>query len=93
MILQIPAGGKISEEEGKPLTPKPQGMLVAETVLEANGIQNLADQIPDITKAAVGNKLKFNIRVEFGGKTAPDPESVKKINELLSYVSDKLKLN
>ena len=63
------------------------------TFLEANGIQDLADQIPDITKAAVGNELKFNIRVEFGGETTPDPESVKRMNELLSYVSDKLKLN
>lgn len=56
-------------------------------------IQDLADQIPDITKAAVGNELKSNTRVEFGGKTTPDPESIKKINELLSYVSDKLKLS
>ena len=93
VILQIPVGDKPLEEEGKPVTPKPQGILVAEAVLEANGIQDLADQIPDITKVAVGNELKFNIRVEFGGETAPDPESIKKINELLSYVSDKLKLN
>ena len=65
---------------------------MAEDVLEANGIQDLADQIPAIFKAAVGNTLKFNIRIEFGGETTPDPEAVEKINELLAEVSDKLKL-
>ena len=31
-------------------------------------------------------------RVEFGGETAPAPEAVEEINELLSQVSDELKL-
>ena len=75
-----------------PKPPKPPGLLVAEAVLEANGIQDLADQVPEIAKAAVGNNLQFNVRVEMGGETAPDPETVEKINELLSRVSDKLKL-
>ena len=88
VILQVPS--TVREE---PSEPKPRGLLMAEDVLEANGIQDLADQIPDITKAAVGNTLKFNIRIEFGGETTPDPEAVKKINELLAEVSDKLKLN
>ena len=88
VILQVPS--TVREE---PSEPKPQGLLMAEDVLEANGIQDLADQIPDITKAAVGNTLKFNIRMEFGGETTPDPGAVEKINELLAEVSDKLKLN
>ncbi len=91
VILQVPSteGGG---DEGRPSTPKPQGLLVAEAVLEANGIQDLADQVPDIAKAAVGNVLKFKVRVELGGETAPDPRAVEKINELLFEVSDKLKL-
>ena len=44
-------------------------MLTAEAALEANGIQDLADQIPDIAKASVGNNLKFNVRIEFSGET------------------------
>ncbi len=92
-MLQVPAGRGISVGEGKPDTSKPKGLLVAEAVLEANGIQDLADQIPDIAKAAVGNDLKFNVRVEFGGETAPDSEAVEEINKLLSEVSDKLRLN
>ena len=88
VIFQVP-----STAREEPSEPKPRGLLMAEDVLEANSIQDLADQIPDITKAAVGNTLKFNIRIEFGGETTPDSEAVKKINELLSEVSDKLKLN
>ena len=88
VILQVP-----STAREEPSEPKPRGLLMAEDVLEANGIQDLAEQIPDITKAAVGNTLKFNIRIEFGGETTPDPEAVEKINELLAEVSDKLRLN
>ena len=80
-LLQVPLPSEqIRDGEGKPYGPKPRGLLIAEAVLEANGIQDLADQIPDIAKAAVGNDLKFNIRVELGGETAPDSETVEKIN-------------
>ena len=88
VVLRLPSG-KIDP----PKPPKPPGLLVAEAVLEVNGIQDLADQVPEIAKAAVGNNLQFNVRVELGGETAPDPETVEKINELLSEVSDKLKLS
>ena len=90
VVLRVP-----SSEPGRvepPATPKPPGLLVAEAALEAHGIQDLADQVPHIAKAAVGNNLHFNVRVELGGETTPDPETVEKINELLSEVSDKLKL-
>ena len=90
VVFRVPSAGHGRVDP--PITPKPPGLLVAEAVLEANGIQDLADQVPDIAKAAVGNNLRFNIRVEFGGETAPDPKTVEKINELLSEVSDKLKL-
>ena len=90
--LQIPQDQKVREDEKDPYQRKPGGMLTAEAALEANGIQDLADQIPDIAKAAVGSSLKFNVRIEFSGETTPDPEQVQKINELLSEVSDDLRL-
>ena len=93
VVLQIPQNEKIREDEKDRYQPTPSGMLTAEAALEANGIQDLADQIPDIAKAAVGNNLKFNVRIEFSGETTPDPEQVQKINELLSDVSDDLKLS
>ena len=88
VIFQVP-----STAREEPSEPKPRGLLMAEDALEANSIQDLAEQIPELTKAAVGTPLKFNIRIEFGGETTPDPEAVEKINELLAEVSDKLKLN
>lgn len=93
VVLQVPADPEVHDGRDNPYTPRPQGVLIAEAVLEANGIQDLADKIPDLTRAAVGNDLKFSIRVEFGGNTAPDPKAVAKINTLLSEVSAGLKLN
>ena len=87
VVLEIPR--KIHHPDPPPYS---SGVLVAEADLEAHGIQDLADQIPDITTAAVGTGLKFNIRIEFGGETPPDPEAVEKINELLAEVDDTLRL-
>ena len=91
-VFQVPSKEEVRESRRESYTPKPQGLLTAEAVLEANGIQDLADQIPDIAEAAVGNDLKFNVRVEFGGETTPHPEAVEKINTFLSEVSNELKL-
>ncbi len=88
VIIQVPTAVREA-----PPVPRPRGLLSAEAVLEANAIQDLADQIPEIARAAVGNALKFNLRVEFGGKTPPDPAAVEKINQLLSEVSDELRLD
>ena len=87
VLLEIPKE-KIQATRGKAVS----GVLVAEADLEAHGIQDLADQIPAITEAAIGTEIKFNIRVEFGGESRPDPEAVEKINELLAEVDDTLRL-
>ena len=90
VVLEIPQD--IADPDGDPYRPKPPGLLVATADLEAHGIQDLADQIPGITDAAIGEDLKFNIRVELGGETPPDPEAVEKINRLLAEVSEDMKL-
>ena len=90
VLLEIP---KLKEKfKDYETGPPPTGVLVAEADLEAHGIQDLADQIPAITGAAIGTEIKFKIRVEFGGETRPDPEAVEKINQLLAEVDDTLKL-
>ena len=91
VVLQAPTIGT-REPRGKPYGQLPIGVFVAEAPLEASGIQDLADQIPDIAQAAVGGDLKFKVRIELGGDTPPDPAVVDKINALLSEVSDDLKL-
>ena len=65
---------------------------MAETTLRADGIQDLADQIPDLLEAAVGHALEFRVRVEFGGETPPEPDIVDRANALLAEVSEVLKL-
>ena len=87
VMLQKPSG--VKEDKGEKTT-RP---LTAETFLEIGNIQDLADQIPDITKKAAGNNIKFKIYIELGdGKTPPDNKTVEELNQLLSKVSDKLRL-
>ena len=55
-------------------------------------IQELADQIGEITNAAVGYDLKIQVRIEIGsaGKRPPD-DLVVKLNAKLAEVSKDLK--
>jgi hypothetical protein len=65
-------------------------MRVAEAVLQPNQLQDLADQIGDIAKVAVGLNPKFTIRIELGESVQPSDEVIDKINQLLKDVSDDL---
>ncbi len=91
VVLRVPEKPGVSDGKGGFKTPPP-GQLTAEAELEASGIQDLSDQIPDIMKAAVGTGIRFNLRIDLDGETPPDPETVEKLNKLLGEVSDKLKL-
>ena len=86
VLLEIPP------EIHDPVPPYRAGVLIAQAELEVHGIQDLADQIADISTAAIGAEIKYKIRIEFGGETPPDPEAVEKINALLGEVDDTLKL-
>jgi len=80
-------------KEMPPEIPKPKaGVLVAESYLEPSQIQDLADQIPEITKAAAGQDLKYHVRMELKGDEKTKEDVAKQINELLKEVSDDLKL-
>ncbi|RIK82262.1 hypothetical protein DCC62_00525 [candidate division KSB1 bacterium] len=72
--------------------PKP-GILIAESDLRPNEIQDLADQIAEITKAAVGLDLKFHLRIELGGASRLPDEVVSKINRVLNEISEDLRLH
>jgi hypothetical protein len=76
-----------------PPTPPPPGVLVAEAELQPNQIQDLAEQVADIKKAAVGLELKFRIRIELGGVQSASEEVIKQINSILEEISSKLKLS
>jgi hypothetical protein len=74
-----------------PPPPKP-GVLVARADLRSNQIQDLADQISDITLAAAGLELKFNVQVEVSGTNSGSAEAIAKLNQLLGAISDEFQL-
>ncbi len=56
-------------------------------------MQDIADQMPEIRKAAGAANLKFRFRVELDGDgTSPGIDTVAKLNSLLAGVSKTLLL-
>ena len=90
VVLRIPEGGKSGTHKQE---DELKGLLVAEASLLANGIQDLAEEIPALLQATVGHDLKFRLRVELGGETRPDAGAVEQVNALLAQVSEELKLS
>ncbi|MCX7017989.1 MAG: DUF499 domain-containing protein [Candidatus Sumerlaeota bacterium] len=75
-----------------PPPPPVKGVIAAQAELRPNEIQDLAEQIGEITKAAAGTEMRFVVRIEFGGDVLPPAEVVEKINEILKDVSGELRL-
>jgi len=70
------------------------GVKAAEAELRPDQIQDLADQLADLTKAAVGLKLKFRLRIELSDETAQPSETVvAEINKILREVSNELEIS
>ena len=90
LILQIPRRPqRIRETEA----PAPSGILRAQAKLEVHHIQDLGEQIHEIAEIAAGNNLRIDVRIEMGGDNLPDPEIVSSMNELLSAISEELRLS
>ncbi|TEB10643.1 helix-turn-helix domain-containing protein [Pelotomaculum propionicicum] len=90
--LRVPAEQVSPPSPGRPPEPQPR-VMVAEAELRPNEIQDLADQIGVIRKAAAGLDLKFHLRIELGSSPPPPPEdTVAKINQMLQKISSGLKL-
>ncbi len=68
-------------------------VLIAEAELRPSEIQDLADNIAEIRKAAGEAELKFRVKLELDGRgKTPDEGAVNKLNELLAKVSKALLL-
>ena len=65
---------------------------MAEAELRANEVQDLAEQVGEMTRLAVGCELRFHLRIELGGKTPPSQELLDKLNKILAEVSSGLRL-
>lgn len=68
------------------------GVRVAEAELQSSQIQDLADSIGDIQKAAAGHGIKFMIRIEVGGDKPVTDSVVRDIDKTLKGVSKDLAL-
>lgn len=86
---------RLPKDKGTPV-PQPAksapGTLSAEAFLEPGQIQDLAEAIPEITKAAAGKKLKYQIKIEISD-LQPVDKTIIKLNAILQKVSDKLTLS
>jgi uncharacterized protein DUF499 len=93
-IVKVRARSKADSVSPKPPSVRPAspGVLAAEAELRVNEIQDLAEHVDAIRKAAVGFDLKFVVRIEVGGSKKVPEEKVKEINALLEGVLPALKL-
>ena len=86
--LRLPQGTVIPP--GPPQPQKP-GTLVAQADLRSDQIQDLADQIGELTKAAAGLDLNFFLRIQLPDKDSISKETIERINRLLYGISDELR--
>ena len=73
-------------EKGKETSSATYGAKVAAAEFETNEIQDLADCVSAIKKAAAGQQLRFNISVELGDKTTVPQGVIDQVKALLAKV-------
>ena len=73
-----------------PPPPPPLGAHIATAELSPSQIQDLAEVIGDVIKAAAGHDIRFTLRVEMGNETPA--EVVEKVSEQLKEVDEGLGL-
>ncbi|HYT89879.1 MAG TPA: DUF499 domain-containing protein [Gemmataceae bacterium] len=87
----VPGKAPVEPPIIKPVeVPKKPGVLVAEADLRPSQIQDLADQLGELTKAVVGYDLKLHLRIEVGGVKTVPPELVAKLNAMLAEVAKEM---
>ena len=86
--LKVPSGAPPSPP---PAPPRP-GVVSAAAEMKANEIQDLADVVSEIVKAAAGCDIKFKVSVELGGDEPPPAEVIAQINEILKGLVDGMEL-
>ena len=94
--LQVPEtkpGGQGGGGGTPPPPPPPSGRLTAESELTTAQIQDLADAVGELKKAAAGEDLRLTFRIEVGSEEEkPSEEVVGKLNEILKALHKQLEL-
>ena len=88
------AGVKLKEPETAAAkgVAEPKGAFIASADLQPHELQNLAEALPEIMKAAAGSALRFHLRIvldDEGNGILPEPMS--SLNESLESVNPNLR--
>jgi hypothetical protein len=75
-----------------PPPEKKPGVIVAEADLKPSQVQDLADQVGELARVAVGYDVRMHFRIEVGGARPLPPELLARLNELLGEVAEELRL-
>jgi hypothetical protein len=89
------AGGvklKTTTDEAQPPAPPPHRGRAAEARLSPDQIQDLAEKMSDLLRAAVGLDLELRLRVQLGDEPPPNEGAVRAVNDVLGGVSPDLVL-
>ena len=90
VVIQVPANQ--NKETDTPIRwVKETRNLTAKATLEPDGIQESSDKIGEISLAAVGYNITFNIQIDLSMENQPDDSTVEQINSLLSEISEGLR--
>ncbi len=86
--LRVPA-----QTTPPPPTPHPPithpGTLIANSDLRPNELQDLADSLGELGKAALGSELKYHLRIELSDN--PSKDTVDSLNRILQKIKNGLK--
>jgi hypothetical protein len=81
--LQVPEGV---------IPPPPPERRCAEAELEPSELQDVVDGLSDVLRAGAGLNLRFVIRLEVGDGVQMKAEQIARLNEVLTKISGKLRL-
>ncbi len=90
LALQVPAPDDLGPRVPPPPSAAGKRHAAVEADLTAAEIQDLADAVGEVKKAAAGYDLKFRLRIEVGTEDEPPSSVLKAINETLQEVSPAL---
>lgn len=82
----------VRTEIKEPPPKKGYGAKQVTAELRPNEIQDLADQLGDLTKAAAGHELKLSVQIQVGTDKAPPDDVVEQMNKILVGIKKGMRL-
>ena len=80
---------KLGRPKDNPPPPAPPEPRVAQALLEPDGLQDLAERVPELLSAGAGSGLKFRVGVVLGDEASEEAREA--LNDVLKQVSEDLR--